>query len=259
SSASSDVYKLKYIYSITIGKFFKASDLAYYNRSHNLGMLTSSIPTGILQSVTYPLLVRIQDNDELMKDAYRRIIRLSAFVVFPLCLGAGAVAYPLINVLYTDVWIFSATLLSILVFSLMWFPIHAVNLNLLIVKGRSDLFLRLEIIKKILGVMILAVTIPLGLEAMCYGSIVSSVLSLLLNTYYTGKFLRMSIFSQLQDMGPTIILCAVMYIAARSVAEMMGNDIVSLICSVATGVVIYVGGALLFRFPEVQELKTLRK
>lgn len=247
------------IYSITIGKFYKASDLAFYNRSHNLGMLASSIPTGILQSVTYPLLVRIQDDNVLMKDAYLRIIRLSAFVVFPLCLGLGAVAYPLINVLYTEVWIFSATLLSILSFSLMWYPIHAVNLNLLIVKGRSDLFLKLEIIKKIQGVIVLAITIPLGLEAMCYGSIVSSIFSLVFNTYYTGKFLKMSIFSQLRDMGHIIILCAVMYVAARSVANVLGNDIVSLVCSVATGLVIYVGGALLFRFPEVQELKTLRK
>ena len=194
-----------------------------------------------------------------MKNAYRRIIKLSAFVIFPLCLGAGAVAYPLINVLYTDVWIYSASLLSIIAFAMMWYPIHAVNLNYLIVKGRSDLFFKLEVIKKIQGVIILCVTIPLGLKAMCYGSIVSSILSLVWNTHYTGKFLKLSILDQFIDILPTILLCTVMYVAARGTAYFMGNDILSLTASVAVGALIYIGGALLFRFPEVKELKNIRK
>ena len=247
------------IYSIVIGKVYKASDLAYYNRAHNLASLTSSMPNGVLQSVTFPLLVRLQDDESAMQNAYRRIIKLSAFVIFPLCLGAGAVAYPLINVLYTDVWIYSASLLSIVVFAMMWYPIHAVNLNYLIVKGRSDLFFKLEVIKKIQGVIILCVTIPLGLKAMCYGSIVSSILSLMWNTHYTGKFLKLSILDQFMDILPTILLCAVMYTAARCTAHFMGNDILSLAVSVAVGALIYIGGALLFRFPEVKELKNIRK
>lgn len=247
------------IYSIVIGKVYRASDLAYYNRAHNLATLTSSMPTGVLQSVTYPLLVRLQDNDVAMKSAYRRIIRLCGFIIFPLCLGVGAVAHPLINVLYTEIWSYSAVLLSIIVFSLMWYPIHAVNLNYLIVKGRSDFFFKLEVIKKIQGTAILFITIPMGLEAMCYGSIVGSILSLIWNTHYTSKYLKMTILNQLNDLKWTIILCAMMYIAARSVAWYMGNDIVSLVCSVATGAIIYIGGAFLFRFPEIKELKMLRK
>lgn len=247
------------IYSITIGKVYKASDLAFYNRAQNLKSMTSSLPTGILQSVTFPLLVNIQDDDKLLKNAYRRIIRISAFVVFPLCLGVGAVAYPLINTLYTDVWIYAAALLSIIVFSGMWYPIHAINLNYLIIKGRSDLFLKLEIIKKVQGVAILLITIPMGLEAMCYGSILGSLLSLIWNTHYTGKFLKMSILSQLKDMAPTLILSGVMYVCVRVVAHHMGNGLTSLLCSVGVGAVVYIGGALLFRFPEVNELKNLRK
>ncbi len=247
------------IYSIVIGKVYHASDLAFYNRAHNLAALTSSMPTGVLQSVTYPLLVRLQDDDEAMKSAYRRIIRLCGFIIFPLCLGVGAVAHPLINVLYTKVWSYSAVLLSIVVFSLMWYPIHAVNLNYLIVKGRSDIFFKLEVIKKIQGVAILCVTIPLGLEAMCYGSIAGSILNLIWNTHYTGKYLHMTILDQLNDLKYIIILCAVMYLAARGVATYIGNDVLSLICSVSTGAIIYIGGALLFRFPEIKELKELKK
>lgn len=247
------------IYGIVIGKFYNAADLAYYNRSKNQISLVTSMPNSVLQSVTFPLLVRIQENNESMKNAYRRIIKLSGFVIFPLALGVGAVAFPLINVLYGDLWIYAATLLSIMAFSGMWYPIHAINLNYLIVKGRSDLFFRLEVIKKITGVSILCITIPLGLEAMCYGNIIGSLFSLVYNTYYTGKFLNMSIFAQLRDLMPTLILSGVMYVGARLTAHFMGNDILSLVCSVAVGVVIYVGGALLFRFPEVKELKELRK
>ena len=247
------------IYSITIGKFYSASDLAYYNRASSLKNLTSSLPTGILQSVTYPMMINIQDDEDRLRSAYRRVIKLCSFIVFPLCLGLGAVAYPLINTIYTDVWIYSATLLSIIVFAAMWYPIHAINLNYLIVKGRSDLFLKLEIIKKIQGVAVLCITIPMGLEAMCYGSIFSSLLSLVWNTYYTGKFLKMTILDQLRDMMPTLVLSSIMYVCARFVAHCMGNGIMSLVCSVAAGVAVYVGGALLFRFPEVKELKTLKK
>ena len=137
------------IYSIVIGKVYKASDLAFYNRGNSLAQMTSSLPTGILLSVTYPMLCKLQNNEDALKVGYRRTLRISAFIIFPLCIGIGAVAYPLINVLYTEIWIYAATLLTIMVFSLMWMPIHAINLNYLIVKGRSDLFFRLEVIKKI--------------------------------------------------------------------------------------------------------------
>lgn len=247
------------IYAITIGKFYRSSELAFYNRAQQIKTMTSSLPTGILQSVTFPLLVNLKGDDELLKNAYRRIIRISAFVIFPLCLGVGAVAYPLINTLFTDIWIYAATILSIVVFAGMWYPIHAINLNYLIVKGRSDLFLRLEIIKKIVGVIILCITIPMGIEAMCYGSVISSFISLILNTYYTGKFLKMTIFNQLRDILPTMVLSGVMYVCVRLLANYMGNDITSLICSIAVGVVIFAGGALLFKFPEVNELKALKK
>lgn len=247
------------IYNIVIGKVFKASDLAFYNRAQSLTSLSANMPTGVLQSVTYPTLCKLQDDEEALKNGYRKMLKISAFVVFPLCVGIGAVAYPLINVLYTDVWIYAATLLSIIVFAGMWYPIHSINLNYLIVKGKSNLFLRLEIIKKIQGVLILCITIPLGLKAMCWGMVVSSILSLIWNTHYTGKFLKMGIIAQLWDLLPIILLTAVMYVPARLLAWFLGNGIDSLICSVLLGASIYISGALLFKFPEVQELKNIRK
>lgn len=247
------------IYSIVIGKIYKASELAFYNRAQGFTVLAAQVPTSLLQSVTYPTLCKLQDNDDQLRNAYLRIIRLCAFIVFPLCLGFGAVAYPMINVLLTERWIYAATLLSIICFQAMWFPIHAVNLNYLIVKGRSDLFFRLEIIKKILGVSVLCITIPMGLEAMCYGAVVSSVLCLFINTYYTGKFLNLTIWKQMQDMIPSLLLSVAMFLCARLTANALGNGMVSLICSILVGAAIYIGGAFIFRFPQIKEIRTLRK
>ena len=247
------------MYSVLIGKFFPHSDLAFYNRAWSLTRMTSSTPTSVLQSVTFPALCKVQDSEDTLRSAYRRMLKISAFVVFPLCLGLGAVSYPLINVLYTDVWIYAATLLQIIVFSGMWYPIHAINLNLLKVKGRSDLFFHLEIIKKIIGVVILVITLPIGLEAMCYGGIVSSILCLIVNTYYTGKLLKLGFLAQMKDLFPSLTLAATMFVFCKILSTALGNGFLSLSVSILAGVIIYVGGAILFRFPEFKELKNIRK
>jgi len=245
------------IYAIVIGKVFRPASLAYYNRAWAFTSLTSSVPTGILHSVTFPMLCKLQDDDEALKSGYRRSLRLAAFVTFPLCLGVGAVAFPLINVLYTERWIYAATLLSIVVFAEMWYPIHAINLNYLIVKGRSDLFLKLEIIKKIECVIVICITVPLGLEAMCWGGVVTSMLALFWNTHYTGKFLGMGIIAQLGDLMPVLLSSLVMFAAARLTAHALGNGMPALVCSVAVGAVVYLAPAFLFHFQELTELKNL--
>lgn len=247
------------IYGVVIGKFFAHADLAYYNRAQGLTTMTSATPTGVLQSVTYPTMCKMQDDNSRMREGYRKIIKISAFVIFPLCLGIGAVSYPLINVLYTDIWIYAATLLQIIVFAGMWYPIHAINLNLLIVKGRSDLFFRLEIIKKFVGVAILVITLPIGLEAMCYGSIISSLISLVINTYYTNKLINLSIIQQFKDLFPTLVLSTGMFIACKVFSTFMGNGMESLISSILLGIVIYFGGAIIFRMEGLKLLLNIHK
>lgn len=134
------------MYLIVIGKVFKASDLGYYTRAHQFSDFASSNITGIFQRVSYPVLCTIQDDDTRLADVYRRLLKVSAFVIFPLLMGLAAVARPLVITFLTEKWLSAATLLVPLCFAGMWYPVHAINLNLLQVKGRSDLFLRLEII-----------------------------------------------------------------------------------------------------------------
>lgn len=247
------------MYSVVIGKFFPHSDLAFYNRASGLKNLATATPTSVLQSVTFPALCKLQGSDDTLRSAYRRMLRISAFVIFPLCLGIGGVSYPLINVLYTDVWIYAAALLQIIVFAGMWYPIHAINLNLLQVKGRSDLFFRLEIIKKILGVTMLCITVPIGLEAMCYGNIVNSIIALVINTHYTGKLLNLGFLTQMKDLLPSLALSIAMFVACKMLSTALGNGFLSLSISIVAGIVLYAGGAILFRFPEFKDLKNIRR
>ena len=244
---------------IIIGKVYRARDLAFYNRAQSLGDLTSAMPTGVLQSVTFPTLCKIQHDDRLLADGYRRMIRLSCFIIFPLTLGLGAVAYPLINVLLTSRWLPAAALLQILAFSKMTYPFHAINLNLLEVKGRSDLFFRLEVIKKIMGVSMLFITVPYGVEAMIWGGLVTSVICMVLNSYYTGKLINYGFIKQLKDIFWIFLLASAMYAAVKMLTIWIGNGIWSLLAGIATGVIIYGAGAYLFRMPELAELRRLRK
>lgn len=192
------------IYLIVIGKIFSAADLGYYTRASQFAQFPSSNLTGIIQRVTYPVLCSIQYDAPRLRSVYRRFLRLSAFIVFPLMMGLAAVAKPLILILLKEQWAFSIILLQIVCFSMMWYPIHSINLNLLQVKGRSDLFLRLEVIKKIMGITILCITVPMGLIAMCVGSVCSSLIALIINTHYTGKLIQVGFLTQMRDLLPTL-------------------------------------------------------
>lgn len=183
------------IYPIVIGKFYSPAQLGNFTRAQGWASLPSSNITGILQRVTFPVLTEMQDDDERLATNYRKLLRMSAFVVFPLMMLMAAIASPLIRVVITAKWDACVPYLQIMCFAMMWYPIHAINLNLLQVKGRSDLFLRLEIIKKVVGVSVMCVTIPLGVKAMCYGMIFTSVNALLINTYYTGKLINVGAYS----------------------------------------------------------------
>jgi O-antigen/teichoic acid export membrane protein len=243
------------MYQLVIGKVFSASALGYYTRAHQFGSFPSSNITGILQRVTYPVLCTIQDDDSRLASVYRRFLRVSAFVVFPLMMGLSAVARPTILVLLKDQWLFAATLLQILCFSMMWYPIHAINLNLLQVKGRSDLFLKLEIWKKIVGVIILCITIPMGLIAMCVGSFFSSMISLFINTYYTGKLINVGYVRQMRDLIPTFLLSvatgAIVYITINTVNV---TPLLQLVIGIVEGVIFYIAAAKILRFTEFNEL-----
>ena len=248
------------IYLIVIGKVFKASDLGYYTRAQQFSHFASTNITGIVQRVTYPILCTIQNEDDRLADVYRRFLKISAFVIFPLMTGMSGVAYPLVVSILTEKWLYSATLLTPICLAGMWYPIHAINLNLLQVKGRSDLFLKLEIWKKIIGAAIVCSTIPLGLYWMCWGAVLSSIIALIINTHYTGKLINLGFLRQMKDLLPILILSLAMGVASWSVVTFIPmRSGAALAAGVGTGIIFYIGFAKAFRFKEFSELISLIK
>lgn len=247
----------KNIYVIVIGKIFNATSLGHYTRAQHFSEFPSSNINGIIQRVTYPVLCEIQNDDERLRTVYRKFLKLSAFVVFPLMVGLSAVSCPFINVIIGEKWGFCAKILQIICFAMMWYPIHSINLNLLQVKGRSDLFLKLEIIKKILGIVILVVTIPFGLIVMCYGEVIYSVLALFINTYYTRKIIQIGILQQFKDLLPTLLLCLVMFVAIMLEIPFLHSYMLQLIVGILSGISIYLGLSYLLHFTEFHELYNL--
>lgn len=247
------------IYTIVIGKKFSSTDLGYFTRADQFAQFPSSNLTGILQRVTFPVLSEIQEDKERLAAAYRKFLRLSAYVIFPLMTGLAAVAVPFIRCLLTEKWDFTAVLLQILCLSFMWYPIHAINLNLLQVEGRSDLFLRLEVYKKVLGVVVLVVTIPMGLVAMCWGGLVSSLLALGINTYYTGRLIHVGLWKQLQDLLPSLFYSFSMAAVVFVVIGRVGHPWMKLGMGIAVGVVYYMLVSYLTDSRDFRELLLLVK
>ena len=231
------------IYTLVIGKVLSPSTLGIYSKASSLAQFPSSNITGVLQGVTFPILSSIQNEEERLADAYKRFLRIAAFIIFPLMVGLSAVADPLIRIILTDKWAGAIILLQIMCFTMMWFPIHAINLNLLQVKGRSDYFLKLEIIKKVQGLLFLVITVPMGIVAMCCGKVISSLISLVWNTHYTKKLINYGFFAQMKDLLPILLHSLVMGGIVAIVVQFMPTLWLKLIVGVISGIIYYIAGA----------------
>ena len=245
----------KNVYTLVVGKMFSATNLGYYTRASHFAGFPSNNLTTILQRVTYPFLCSV--SEEKLPHHYRQLLRVSAFVVFPLMCLMAAIAYPMTVFFLGEKWRYAATLLVPICFARMLYPIHAINLNLLQVKGRSDLFLKLEIAKKVVGIFILVFSIQFGLLAMCYIAIFSSFLFLIINTYYTGKLINVGIYIQLRDILPTTIVSLAMFVVSHFSVVLLCNNLMALAVGLFVGSFFYIGVVSLFNFSEWSYLKSL--
>ena len=242
-----------------VAKYYSPADLGVYNRARNYAIMPSQNVTGVIQNVTFPVLSKMQDDDESLARNYRRMLKTTAFVVFPLMMILAGLARPLIITMITAKWEACIILLQLLCFSLMWYPIHSINLNLLQVKGRTDLFFRLEVIKKIIGLSILVVTLPLGLVVFCIGGIISSLVCLAVNTYYTGKLINVGYLKQMRDLFPTFFLSLVLFGVILALNQFISNYLLQILVGGTIGSLVYLGGAFLFKFDELNDVKYMLK
>lgn len=247
------------IYPIVIGKKFNSSLLGFYTKGAAFASLPSMTIANVVGEVVYPVLSNIQNDDERLRNVYRQMLRLSAYIVFPIMFGIAALAHPLIITLITDKWENTVIYLQVLCLAFMWYPIHGLNLNLLQVKGRSDLFLRLEIIKKVMGVIILLITIPMGLLWMCIGLVISSFLSLFINTYYTGRLIKVGICMQMLDLLPSFGFSLTMGGLVYSLIAHISSLPIQLVLGTLFGVTYYYVISLLFQSKDLANLKRILK
>ncbi|PJI27150.1 lipopolysaccharide biosynthesis protein [Prevotella intermedia] len=194
------------LYQIIIGKFYSSTDLGQYQRGQSYSGLFSNTLTQVVQRVSFPTLSKMQDDTERLKYGYRKIIKMSMLVS---CLGSmalAAMAKPLIVILIGEKWLPAAEYLQIICLGALLYPVHAINLNVLTVMGRSDLFLKLEIIKKIIGTVPIVIGIFLGIKVMLWTGVVSSFLCFAINAHYSEKLINYSFLNQFKDILPFIIV-----------------------------------------------------
>ena len=248
------------IYEIIIGKNFTASSLGFYSRAKTFASFPSSNLTSVFQRVTFPILSCMQNDIVRLRNNYRRIMRAVIFIVFPVMLVLCALAKPFILFLLTDKWSGSIILLQLLCLSFMWYPVNIINMNLLQVMGRTDLYLKIEIIKKLIGIIALIVSVPLGIIAMCIASFVTTLIYVIINTYYTGKFLNFGFIEQMSDIIPTIILSLfTSFVVGYIIALVDVSSFMQLLLGGIVSIILYISIARLFNFVELKELKDIIK
>ena len=248
------------LYNIVIGKQFSASNLGYYTRADSLAGLPSQNIAGILSRVTYPILSQLQDDTDRLKSIYIKYLQIACFVIFPLMLGLSALAQPFVILLLGEKWLPSILLLQILCFGMMLDPICNINLNLLYVKGRSDLVLKLEVVKKTIAVTILVVSLPFGLEGLCLGRACYGVVATMLNMTYTKRFIDLSMWGQAKIILPALVLSMVMAGISVCMTHLPVGDALQLFFGICVGMVAYIGIAFVFKMNALTELlKLVRK
>ena len=245
----------KEIYQLVIGKFYSTSTLGQYTRGKQFSDIFSSNMTSIVQRVSYPVLSSIQDERERMRDGYRKIIRTTMLASFVLLFGLSAVAESLLTVLIGPRWLEAAHYLQIICFAASLYPLHAINLNMLQVQGRSDLFLKLEIVKKIIAVGPLLLGIFIGIDWMLWGSLATSIIAYFLNARYSDTLIGYPIRAQLKDILPSFGVAAAMAACVWPLSLLHLQPIWMLLVQLCAGAAVAVGLCEAFRLPEYLEIK----
>lgn len=245
------------LYGIVIGKRFSAAELGYYTRAEQFAILPSYNLSAIITRVTFPILSSIQDDNERLASTYRKYISLSSYLIFPLMVGLASLAAPLVDLFLTEKWNGTVILLQILCFDWMFDHLSGINLNLLYVKGRSDLALRLEIIKKIIAIIILFASIPLGIIGMCCGKVLYSLIAVYANTYYTKSLIGLSLKVQLKDIIPCLILALTMGGIVYTTTYLGFSNIIQLVIGIITGILFYLSTSYIFKINSFKALLQL--
>lgn len=239
---------------LIIGKLYSSSDLAFYNQGDKFPkVIVTNINTSI-DSVLLPTMSMEQDDPERIKQMTRRAIKTSTYVMAPLMMGLAFCAEPVVRLILTDKWIPCIPFLRIFCITYMFWPVHTANLNAINAMGRSDWFLRLEIVKKIVGLIILLSTMWFGVMAMAYSLLLSSVLSQIINSWPNRKLLGYGYLEQVRDFAPGILLAVAMGICVYFIGYLSLPMGMILLLQIILGAIIYMAGSAILKLEEFEYL-----
>lgn len=244
--------------SLVIGKMFTPADLAYYNRGQSLPQLVDTNVTGTIDSVLFPAYSRLQDDRPAMLNAVRRAVKTSCYVLMPILALMAAVASPLVSLLLTDKWLPCVPFMQILSFSFIFSPVEMENLQAIKAIGRSDIVLKLEIVKKTTGVLLLIVSVPFGVIAIAWSMMVSCLIAALLNASSNKKLIGYTIKQQFLDVFPSLIMSLLIFVGVQGLLEIIptSNQWVQLISGCFVAMAFYIGASVLFKVESFRYMVT---
>lgn len=245
------------LYQVVVGKFYSPATLGQYTRGKQFAQILSANITSVVQRVSFPTLSEIQDDKTRLVNAYRKIIRTTMFVTTSLMFALAGVAHPFIYCLVGPQWDLAASFLPLICISMSLYPLHAINLNMLQVQGRSDLFLKLEIIKKAIAVGPILLGIFLNIYWMLIGSIISGIISFFLNSYYSGKMIGYSSVDQLKDILPFYGIGLLVAVSVYFLRFLPLSNYMILAIQIVTGTIVFLGICLAFKVNEYQDVKQI--
>lgn len=242
---------------LIIGKIYSSSDLAYYNRGMQIpNLIVQNINTSI-DSVLLPAMSKEQDRKFKVKEMTRKAIKVSTYVMSPIISGLIVVAEPLVLLLLTEKWLPSIFYMRIFCLAFMFQPIHTANLNAIKALGKSDLFLKLEIVKKIIGLTLLLSSMFISVKALAVSFLLTSVLSQIVNSWPNKKILDYGYLSQLKDIFPSIVLSIIMGIIIYPIQYLKLSSIFVLVIQIVFGAIIYILGSKIFKLDVYLYLKNI--
>ena len=249
----------KELYQVIVGKFYSPATLGQYTRARHYAKLFSSNLTTVVERVTYPVLSSIQDDKERMVSAYRRIIRTSMFITAVALFSLGAVSEPLIYCMIGPKWHEASTYLPLICITYSLYPLHAINLNMLQVQGRSDLFLGLEVIKKIITLAPLFIGAFIGIIPMLLTNMVVGIIAYFLNSHYSGRLLGYSSWMQLRDIAPSYALAIAIALSVWFLKYLPLSYWIVLPMQITVGAAVFFTLCNLFKMNEYKEIMDILK
>lgn len=232
---------------LIIGKIYSSSDLAFYNQGDKFPKVIVTNINSSIDSVLLPSMSSVQDNHEKVKSMTRRAIKTSTYIMAPLMMGLAFCATPIVQLVLTDKWLPCVPFLQVFCITYMFWPVHTANLNAINAMGRSDLFLKLEIIKKVIGLTLLFITMRISVMAMAYSLLISGLLSQIINSWPNRKFLNYGYLEQVKDILPAILLAVIMGVIVYCVSFIRLNSALTLLIQIPLGMFVYIMGSKLLK------------